>query len=169
MDLKITSLLLLREVSIITDHKLLVVFKKRHSNAITEITILLRLHQYRVRIIYNPGPHLFIADWLSRQNHKENKDAQIPGMQLNMMPCKQQIIYQAAWQYISYNRQCHKMNTYSVWKIISLKASQKTEIKYHETWEHTGHFEMIWQWFSKRKVYNNSRITTNTGLGTLQC
>ena len=26
---------------------------------------------------------MFIADWLSRQNHKENKDAEIPGMQLN--------------------------------------------------------------------------------------
>ena len=30
------------------------------------------------------GPDLFIADWLSRQNHKENKDAEIPGMQLNI-------------------------------------------------------------------------------------
>ena len=42
------------------------------------------MHQYRVRIIYKPGPALFIADWLSRQNYKENKDAEIPGMQLNI-------------------------------------------------------------------------------------
>ena len=27
---------------------------------------------------------MFIADWLSRQNHKENKNAGIPGMQLNI-------------------------------------------------------------------------------------
>ena len=45
---------------------------------------LLRIHQYGVRIIYKPGLELFIADWLSRQNHKENKNAEIPGMQLNI-------------------------------------------------------------------------------------
>ena len=28
--------------------------------------------------------NLFIADWLFRQNHTENKDAEIPGMQLNI-------------------------------------------------------------------------------------
>ena len=27
---------------------------------------------------------LFLIDWLSRQNHKENKDMEIPGMQLNI-------------------------------------------------------------------------------------
>ena len=27
---------------------------------------------------------LFIVDWLSRQNHNENKDAEIPGMQLSI-------------------------------------------------------------------------------------
>ena len=41
-------------------------------------------HQYRVRIICKPRPDPFIVDWLSRQNHKENKDAEIPGMQLNI-------------------------------------------------------------------------------------
>ena len=45
---------------------------------------LLIMHQYRVRTIYKPGLDLFIADWLSRHNHKENKDAEIPGMQLNI-------------------------------------------------------------------------------------
>ena len=29
-------------------------------------------------------PDLFIADWLSRQNHNENKDSEILGMQLNI-------------------------------------------------------------------------------------
>ena len=31
-----------------------------------------------------PGPDLFIADWLSRQNHKEDKDQEIAGMQVNV-------------------------------------------------------------------------------------
>ena len=46
--------------------------------------ILLGIHLYRVRIIYKPGPDLFIVDWLSRQNHSENKDEEIPGMQLSI-------------------------------------------------------------------------------------
>ena len=49
-----------------------------------EYNELLRIHQYRVRIIYKPGPDVFIADWLSRQNHKENRDKEIPDMQLNV-------------------------------------------------------------------------------------
>ena len=42
-----------------------------------------RIHQYRVRIIHKHGPDLFIADWLLKQNQKETKDEEIPGMQLN--------------------------------------------------------------------------------------
>ena len=46
--------------------------------------ILLRIHQYRVRILYMPGLEIFTADWLSRQNHKENKDAAIHGMDIRV-------------------------------------------------------------------------------------
>ena len=46
--------------------------------------ILLKICQYRVGIIYKPGPDLFIADNLSRQYHKENKDDEMPEMQLNI-------------------------------------------------------------------------------------
>ena len=42
--------------------------------------------QYRVRIIYKPGPDHFIADWQSREHHKENKDEEIAGMQVNINP-----------------------------------------------------------------------------------
>ena len=39
--------------------------------------ILLKIHQYRVCILYKPGPQIFIADWLSHHNHKEEKDEPI--------------------------------------------------------------------------------------------
>ena len=42
--------------------------------------ILLKIHQYRVQIIYKPGPEIFIADWLLRHNHTEGKDKTIKGM-----------------------------------------------------------------------------------------
>ena len=42
--------------------------------------ILLKIHQYRVQIIYKLGPKIFIADWLSRHNHIEGKDKPIKDM-----------------------------------------------------------------------------------------
>ena len=72
----------MREVSIITDHKLLAAISKRNIATFSHRLqqILLRIHQYRVRIIHKPGLDLFIEDWLSRQDHKENEDAKIPGI-----------------------------------------------------------------------------------------
>ena len=45
---------------------------------------MLRIHQYKLIIIYKPGPDLFMVDRLSRQNHNENKDKEITGMQINI-------------------------------------------------------------------------------------
>ena len=49
--------------------------------------ILLKIHQYRVQIIYKPGPESFTADWLSRHSHTQGKDKPIKGMgmQVNMI------------------------------------------------------------------------------------
>ena len=44
--------------------------------------IVLKIHQYRVQIIYRPGPDIFIADWLSRHNHIEGKDKPIKDMDI---------------------------------------------------------------------------------------
>ena len=65
-----------REVLIITDHKPLIsMFKKDVATLLQCIQcILLRIHQYRVQIIYKPGPKIFIANWLLRHNHVEGKD-----------------------------------------------------------------------------------------------
>ena len=46
--------------------------------------IVLKIHQYRVQIIYKPGPDIFIAEWLSRHNHAEGKDQPIKGMGLQV-------------------------------------------------------------------------------------
>ena len=37
-----------------------------------------------VQIIYKPGPEIFIADWLSRNNHAEGKDKPIRDMDVCM-------------------------------------------------------------------------------------
>ena len=34
--------------------------------------------------MYKPRPELFIVNWLSRQNHSENNDEEIPSMQLSI-------------------------------------------------------------------------------------
>ena len=41
---------------------------------------MLKIHQYRVQIIYKPGPDIFIVDWLSRHSHTEGKDKPIKDM-----------------------------------------------------------------------------------------
>ena len=75
-----------REVLVITDHKLLVsIFKKDVARLSQWIQhILLKIHQYRVQIVYKPGPDIFIADWLSKHNHTEGKDQPIKGMEIQV-------------------------------------------------------------------------------------
>ena len=65
-----------REVHVITHHKPLVaIFKKDMAMLLQCIQhILLKIHQYRVQILYKPGPDIFIADWLLWHNHQEGKD-----------------------------------------------------------------------------------------------
>ena len=46
--------------------------------------ILLKIHQYRVQIIYKPGPEIFIADWLLRHNHTKGKDKPIKGKEIQV-------------------------------------------------------------------------------------
>ena len=46
--------------------------------------ILLNIHQYRVHILYKPGPDIIIADWLSQHNHQEGKDEPIWHMDIRV-------------------------------------------------------------------------------------
>ena len=68
----------------ITDYKLLVSMFKKDVATLSQCIqhILLKIHQYRVQIIYKPGPEIFIADWLLRHNHMEGKDKPIKGMDI---------------------------------------------------------------------------------------
>ena len=47
---------------------------------------------------------LLIADWISRQNHRENKDAEIPDMQLNIDVIQTTINILYCIKYSNYNR-----------------------------------------------------------------
>ena len=73
-----------REILVITDHKLQVsIFKKDVATLSQQIQhTLLKIHQYRVQIIYKPGPDISIADWLLRHNHSEGKDQLIKDMEV---------------------------------------------------------------------------------------
>ena len=75
-----------REVLIITDHKLFIsMLKKDVATLLQHIQcILLKIHPYRVLIIYKPGPKIFIADWLLRHNHVEGKDKPIEDMDIRV-------------------------------------------------------------------------------------
>ena len=45
--------------------------------------IILHTHQYRVCILYKPDPELYIADWLSQNNHEENTDKEMQSLIIN--------------------------------------------------------------------------------------
>ena len=70
----------------ITDHKLPVSMFKKDVATLSQCIqcILLKIHQYRVQIIYKPGPEIFIADWLSRHNQMEEKDKPIKGIDIQV-------------------------------------------------------------------------------------
>ena len=46
--------------------------------------IMLNMHNYIVHIIYDHGPDLYIMDFLSHNNHTENKDQQIAEMSITI-------------------------------------------------------------------------------------
>ena len=74
------------EVCIITDHKPLVSTLSKDVVMLSQQLqhIMLGIHQYRLHIIYKPGPNLSIVDWLSQNNHTENRDQEITGMNVNV-------------------------------------------------------------------------------------
>ena len=52
--------------------------------------IMLCLHQYSMCILYKPGPDLYMVNWLSHQNHTENRDQEIAGMNVSIHTLAQQ-------------------------------------------------------------------------------
>ena len=66
------------QVSAITDHKPLVVIVKKDVTSLSHRhqRILLQIHQYNIRILYKPGPQLFITGWISR--HKPKTETKEP-------------------------------------------------------------------------------------------
>ena len=74
------------EVHIIADHKPLVTIIKKDVATLSQSIqhILLKIHQYKVQILYKPGPQIFIADWLSHHNHKEGNDEPIQDMDIRV-------------------------------------------------------------------------------------
>ena len=53
---------------------LVAIFKKDIASLSNRLKrILLWIYQNSPRILYQPGPQIFLADWLSRHNHKTKR------------------------------------------------------------------------------------------------
>ena len=84
-------------------------------------------------------------DQVFRQNPKENKDAEISGMQLNieaiqtMTNISDCITIQQLQQATSQDDHLQQL------KVTSSEAGQRTKTRHNKTCEHIGHFKMIWQ------------------------
>ena len=136
-----------REVLIITDHKPLVCMFKKDVATLSQCIrcILLKIHQYRVQIIYKPGPEIFIADWLLRHNHTEGKDKPIKGMDIqvgviqtvtDMPACVSMTEIQQASSLDNHLQQLKGI-------IISGWPDSRDELTW--TYSHIGHTGMSWQ------------------------
>ena len=69
------------ETIVMTDHKpLVILFKKNCGNTISTTTINTTQNSpVKIGIWYKPGPNLCKVDWMSKQNHTENRDNEIAG------------------------------------------------------------------------------------------
>ena len=74
-----------KRINIITDHKPLGAIFKKYMAPLSKWfqCIVMRIHQYKIHIIYKLDSHLYIADWLLRQNNTGNEDEEIAGMNIN--------------------------------------------------------------------------------------
>ena len=76
-----------REGHKITDHKPLVSIFKKDVAMLSQYVqhILLKIHQYRVQILYKTRPQIFVADWwLSCHNCRKGKDDPIQDMDIRV-------------------------------------------------------------------------------------
>ena len=71
-----------RKMCIITDHKPLGAILSMDVATLSQWLqcIMLHIYRYSICIIYIPGLHLYITDRLSKNNHMEDKDQEITGM-----------------------------------------------------------------------------------------
>ena len=119
-----------RDVSIITGHKPLVAIFNNIAATLSQRLqwILFRIHQNRVRIICKADPDLMIADWLSRQNHKENKNEEITGMQVNINTVETTTNIPECMIIWNCNGKYHKTTTYNSWQNKSSKDGHRIKI-----------------------------------------
>ena len=69
----------------------------------------IKIHQYRVQILYKPGPEIFIADWLLQHNHEEGKDKPIRDMDIRVDTIQVQQIFQGSSPFHKFRTQWCRM------------------------------------------------------------
>ena len=104
-----------REVFIITNHKPLVSVLKKDVTTLSQCIqcILLKIHQYRVQIIYKPGPEIVIAHLLSWHNHIEGKDKPIKDMDIKVDAIQIATDIPECVSISQIQQAPHRMNTYN--------------------------------------------------------
>ena len=129
------------------DHKpLIAIFKKDIATLSQRLwQTLLRIYQYRVGIIYKPGPNLFMADSLYRHNHSENKDEGITGMQISINVIQSTTNILECITMCELQEATSQDSTSSISWNMSYKGGLKAKTNYHKTSEQTGYSEMTWQ------------------------
>ena len=74
------------EVHVLKDHKPLVALMGNDVASLSQCLqcIILHIHWYRVCILYKQGLKLCTVDWLTQDNHEENKDREIQSLSITV-------------------------------------------------------------------------------------
>ena len=146
-------------------------FKKDVATLLQQIKhILLKIHQYRVQILYKPGPEIFIADWLSRNNHVEGKNKPIKDMDIcvdaiqssvDMLEC----ISIEEIQYASFqDNHLQQLKKFIIAGWPHTKDELHTNIRPY--WPHRDKLTVIDGVILKRQVHNHTRQPKATSTHT---
>ena len=120
--------------------------------------ILLKIHQYRVQIIYKPGPKIFIAEWLSKHNHVEGKHKPIKDLDIRINTI-QSVTDIPECMSISQIQQAYAQDDHlQCLKSFIIAGWPRTKEELHTASNHIGHTEMTGhnRWSHvKRQAYNH--------------
>ena len=94
--------------------------------------LLLRIHQYRIKMLYKHWPDLFIADWLSLQNHREDWDDEIPSMKITIdaihttVDIPECMLMQEVWNTTQDDEHLHVLTAYIIngWPLTKAEIRQ---------------------------------------------
>ena len=135
------------ELSLITEHKpYMAIFKKDVGTLSQRLQqIPLCLYQYRIQFLYKPSQQLYIAAWLSRHSHIEDKDEEITGMNLTISKVETCNSIPECMMAEEIRHTVHEDDHLNTLTLYMIMANHHLELRSEKRYKCIGYFMMTWQ------------------------